>query len=77
MARANDTRQTIKVAADKEKLRNGPTFDDEREITPEFEKEVYSYYGLHRASTTQRAPPTEPTMPSRAPRRRVWPVPPT
>ena len=56
MARANDTRQTIKVAADKEKLRNGPTFDDEREITPEFEKEVYSYYGLHRASTTQESP---------------------
>jgi uncharacterized protein (TIGR02271 family) len=53
MARVNDARQTIKVAADKEMLKNGPTFDDEREMTPEFEKEVYSYYGLHRASTTE------------------------
>jgi uncharacterized protein (TIGR02271 family) len=56
MARVNDARQTIKVAADKETLKNGPTFDDEREITPEFENEVYSYYGLQRASTTQESP---------------------
>jgi len=53
MVRVNDAQQTIKVAADKETLKNGPTFDDEREITPEFENEVYSYYGLQRASTTQ------------------------
>ena len=51
MARVNDTQQTIKVAADKETLKNGPTFDDEREITPEFENEVYSYYGLKRTQT--------------------------
>jgi uncharacterized protein (TIGR02271 family) len=53
MVRVNDARQTIKVAADKETLKNGPTFDDEREITPEFENEVYSYYGLQRASITE------------------------
>ena len=53
MARINDARQVIKVAADKETLKNGPTFDDDREITPEFEKEVYSYYGLKRPSTTE------------------------
>jgi uncharacterized protein (TIGR02271 family) len=53
MARVNDARQVIKVAADKETLKNGPTFDDEREITPEFENEVYSYYGLQWASTTE------------------------
>ena len=53
MARVNDARQVIKVAADKETLKNGPTFDDDREITPEFEYEVYSYYGLQRASTTE------------------------
>src|SRR5215211_8308998 len=46
MARVNDAQQTIKVAAEKETLKNGPTFDDDREITPEFENEVYSYYGL-------------------------------
>src|SRR5215217_2456667 len=56
MARVNDAQQTIKVAADKERLKNGPTFDDDREITPQFENEVYSYYGLQRASTTQESP---------------------
>jgi uncharacterized protein (TIGR02271 family) len=56
MVRVNDAQQTIKVAADKETLKNGPTFDDEREITPEFENEVYSYYGLQRASTTEESP---------------------
>jgi uncharacterized protein (TIGR02271 family) len=51
MARVNDARQIIEVAADKETLKNGPTFDDDREITPEFENEVYSYYGLQRTQT--------------------------
>jgi PRC-barrel domain len=55
MARVNDARQTIKVAADKETLKNGPTFDDDREITPEFENEVYSYYGLERPSTIEQS----------------------
>src|SRR5215212_5155624 len=51
MARVNDARQLIEVAADKEKLKNGPTFDEDREITPQFEKELYSYYGLKRTQT--------------------------
>src|ERR687895_1258580 len=53
MARVNDARQLIEVAADKETLKNGPTFNDDREITPEFENEVYSYYGLQRPSTIE------------------------
>jgi hypothetical protein len=53
MARVNDVRQLIEVAADKETLKNGPTFDDDREITPQFEKEVYSYYGLKRTQTIE------------------------
>jgi PRC-barrel domain len=55
MARVNDARQVIKVAAHKETLKNGPTFDDDREITPEFENEVYSYYGLKRPSTIEQS----------------------
>jgi uncharacterized protein (TIGR02271 family) len=53
MARFNDARQVIEVAADKETLKNAPTFDDDREITPEFENEVYFYYGLQRASSVE------------------------
>jgi PRC-barrel domain len=56
MVRVNDERQLIKVAADKETLKNGPSFDDDREITPQFENEVYSYYGLQRPSTIEHSP---------------------
>ena len=53
MATVDDERQAIVVSTDKDTAKNGPTFDDDREITPEFENEVYSYYGLQRASTTE------------------------
>jgi uncharacterized protein (TIGR02271 family) len=49
----DDEGGTITVATDKDTAKNGPTFDDDREITPEFEDEVYSYYGLQRASSTE------------------------
>jgi uncharacterized protein (TIGR02271 family) len=48
----DDEGRAITVATDKEAAKNGPTFDDDREITPEFESEVYSYYGLQRSQTT-------------------------
>ncbi len=41
------------TSADKETVKDGPTFDDDREITPDFENEVYSYYGLQRTQTTE------------------------
>ena len=53
LARVNDERQLIEVAADKEMVKDGPTFDDDREITPDFEIEVYSYYGLSRSSGSE------------------------
>jgi uncharacterized protein (TIGR02271 family) len=49
----DDEGRTITVATGKEAAKNGPTFDDDREITPEFENEVYSYYGLQRSSSTE------------------------
>ena len=55
MARVNDERQLIEVAAEKETVKHGPTFDDDREITPEFENEVYSYYGLQWPSTIEQS----------------------
>jgi uncharacterized protein (TIGR02271 family) len=47
---ADDEGRAITVDIDKDKAKNGPTFDDDREITPEFEEEVYSYYGLSRST---------------------------
>jgi uncharacterized protein (TIGR02271 family) len=53
MVRVNDQRQLVEVAADKDTVKDGPTFDDDREITPEFEDQIYSYYGLQRSSSTE------------------------
>jgi uncharacterized protein (TIGR02271 family) len=50
---ADDEGRAITVDIDKDKAKDGPTFDDDREITPEFENEVYSYYGLSRSASTE------------------------
>src|SRR3712207_3793350 len=48
----DDEGKAITVATDKATAKDGPVFDDDKEITPEFENEVYSYYGLQRSETT-------------------------
>src|SRR4028118_1031195 len=47
MATVDEANSSITVSTDKETVQNGPTFDDDREITPEFENEVHGFYGLH------------------------------
>jgi uncharacterized protein (TIGR02271 family) len=49
----DDEGRAITVATDKDTAKNGPAFDDDREITPEFEQQVYSYYGLNRSSGSE------------------------
>jgi uncharacterized protein (TIGR02271 family) len=49
----DDDGRAITVVTDKDTAKNGPAFDDDREITPEFEDEVYSYYGLSRSSSSE------------------------
>jgi PRC-barrel domain len=46
LARVNDRRKLIEVAADKHTVTEGPAFDDDEEITPEHEARIYGYYGL-------------------------------
>ncbi|AHY46494.1 TIGR02271: conserved domain [Rubrobacter radiotolerans] len=46
IVRINDERELVEVAAEKSLVKDGPSFDDDREITPEFEREVHAYYGL-------------------------------
>ncbi len=48
----DDEGHHVTVATDKETAKNGPTFDDDREITPEYENQVHSYYGLQRAEAS-------------------------
>ena len=43
----------LDISVDKDTAKNGPAFDDDREITPEYENEIYSYYGLQAAQGSQ------------------------
>src|SRR5215217_4618419 len=42
----NNEQGFIEVSQSKSTVQDGPAFDDDREITPEYENEVRSYYGL-------------------------------
>ena len=50
MCAADEANSSITVSSDAETVKNGPSFDDDREITPEYEGEVRSYYGLGAAT---------------------------
>jgi uncharacterized protein (TIGR02271 family) len=44
LIRGNDRRGLVEVAASKEVVKEGPTFSDDWELTPEFEQRVLDYY---------------------------------
>lgn len=46
IARVNDRRKLIEVAADRQTIAEGPAFDDDEEITRDHEARIYGYYGL-------------------------------
>lgn len=48
IARVNDLRKLIEVAADKDAIENAPTFGDDKDITPDYEGRVHQYFGLER-----------------------------
>ena len=49
IVRVNDKRQLVEVEADKDTIKESPTFGDDREITPEFEQRVLNYYQVETA----------------------------
>ena len=51
-ATVDESSGSITVSSDKETVKNGPSFDDDREITPDYENEVRSYYGLGAAQSS-------------------------
>jgi hypothetical protein len=53
LARVNDKRKLIEVAANKDTIQSGPAFDDGEEITPEHESRIYGYYGLEHPGSGQ------------------------
>ena len=52
IVRVNDKRRLVEVAAEKEAVENGPTFDDDSEITVEFERQVLAYYRVETSSAS-------------------------
>ena len=44
--RADESERALYVQADKDQVKNGPRFDDDNEITPDYERQVREYYGL-------------------------------
>src|SRR5215218_7837988 len=51
LTRVNGEGHRIEVSVDKAQVKEGPSFNDDRDITPEYEEQVYSHYGLERAQT--------------------------
>jgi uncharacterized protein (TIGR02271 family) len=51
VARVDERDHRIEVSVDKETAKDGPAFDDDQDITPDYEERVYSHYGLQRAQT--------------------------
>ena len=52
VVRVNDKRRLVEVEADKDTVNEGPTFSEDREITPEFERRVLSYYQVEIAQSS-------------------------
>jgi hypothetical protein len=50
-ARVDEGEHRIQVLADKETVKNGPAFNNDEDLTPDYEERVYSHYGLQRAQT--------------------------
>jgi uncharacterized protein (TIGR02271 family) len=42
----DEQNESMTVGEEKSRIKDGPTFDDDREITPEFERQVHEYFGL-------------------------------
>ena len=52
IVRVNDERQLMEVNSEKDTITNSPTFQDEGDITPEFENRIHAHFGLTRKGRT-------------------------
>ncbi len=51
LCRIDEGDRRIETSVDKETVKNGPTFDDDEEITPDLEERVRGHYGLQATGT--------------------------
>ena len=52
ITRLDEGRGVVEVEAEKSHVKEGPSFDDDREITPDYEREVHRHYGLEEPKAT-------------------------
>jgi hypothetical protein len=64
IVRVNDLRQLVEVASDKATIEKAPSFDDDAEITAEFEDRVYTHFGATRESPLAGRAPTTTRTPT-------------
>jgi uncharacterized protein (TIGR02271 family) len=53
LARVDENDRRIEVSVDKAQVKEGPSFNDDEDITPDYEERVYSHYGLQRTQTDE------------------------
>jgi uncharacterized protein (TIGR02271 family) len=54
LLRVNEERHVIEVQETKDRVKDAPNFNDDEEITPEYEREVHNHFGLTREGTADR-----------------------
>jgi sporulation protein YlmC with PRC-barrel domain len=54
IVRVNEGERTIEVAESKANVKDAPTFDDDEDITPEYEDRIRSHFGLESIGTSPR-----------------------
>jgi hypothetical protein len=54
IVRVNEGERTIEVSESKDHVRNAPSFDDEEDITPDYEDRIRSHFGLESVGTSSR-----------------------
>jgi sporulation protein YlmC with PRC-barrel domain len=53
IVRVNESERTIEVSASKDHVRNAPSFDDDEDITSEYEDRIRSHFGLESLGTPE------------------------
>ena len=53
IVRVNEADKTIEVSEAKDHVKNAPSFDDDEDITPEYEERIRSHFGLESTGSSQ------------------------
>src|ERR687894_3254000 len=54
IVRVNEGERTIEVSESKDHVKNAPSFDDDEDITPDYEDRIRSHFGLESVGTSPR-----------------------